>query len=134
MEFEWIISIVAIAIALIVIFIYILAKRIMKTLESMVSNLFLSGFDALKPKLKEEIGGWLNSEKGQKALWEIGGLIGNGAKSGLGYGGSTRGKGGLQGLLTDLIGNYIQQKVGLPNQVANTTSQKALNYEKTPEM
>lgn len=60
--------------------------------------------------LKNDLEAWLNSEKGQKAIYSIGAIIGNGAKTGFGL----KTKGGKfkwQDLAGQIIGNYVQSKV-----------------------
>lgn len=69
----------------------------------------------LKDDLKADTEQWLNSETGQKAIYQIGGIIGAGAKTGLGLG---RGgsKKGLEGLVIDLIGSWLHGKNPLQEQ------------------
>jgi hypothetical protein len=64
-----------------------------------------------KVELKEMAEKWLNSETGQKALLQIGALIGNGAKTGIGFGGTTRGRGGLTGIIAEIAGQFIKSKI-----------------------
>jgi len=52
----------------------------------------------------------INDEKMQKFLFEAGGLIGSGAKSGFGLSTSGR-KGNLQDLVMQLVGGYVQNKL-----------------------
>jgi len=67
----------------------------------------------------------VNNEKLQRFLFEAGGLIGNGAKAGIGLQGG-KGKLNLQDLAVNLIGSFVQSK--LPSTaIANPTSQQALN-------
>lgn len=74
---------------------YVISKRMLK--------------DA-KASLKLELEAWLNSEKGQKALFSVGALIANGAKSGFNLN-VPRGKGGFEGLIMNIIGKWIGEKI-----------------------
>src|SRR3990170_8418451 len=64
----------------------------------------------LKNDLKTELEAWLNSEKGQKALYLVGGLVASGMKSGLGLQ-KTGGKMSLEGIIAQLVGNFLQAKI-----------------------
>lgn len=64
-----------------------------------------------KYDIKEEVKTWLNSEVGQKALFTVGAIIGNGAKSGFGISAKS-GKFKWQDLLGQIAGNYIQNTFG----------------------
>lgn len=81
---------------------YVITKLSFRKMETVIS--------AQKLLLKKEAQEWLNSETGQKALYMIGGLIAAGAKGGL-IGQTPRGKGGFQGMIMDLIGNFIGNKI-----------------------
>lgn len=75
-----------------------------------------------KTQLVEEFKVAINDERFQKALFELGGLFASGAKSGLQLP-TARGKGGIEGLIMGLIGNFIQNKIGIPGgqpQASNT--------------
>lgn len=71
-----------------------------------------------KQELKDMAEQWLNSEKGQKALLQIGALIGNGVKTGVGLN-APRGKGGLMGFLAELAGKYFFKDQNQPQQQSN---------------
>lgn len=51
-----------------------------------LQNMIPETVENFKEDAKTELEKWLNSEQGQKALYFIGGLIGNGAATGLGMG------------------------------------------------
>ena len=81
--------------------------------------------ETIKKDLKNEISGWLNSETGQKAIYSIGALIGNGAKAGIGMK-NTSGKFKWDNLLGQIVGTYVQNKVipslgGLSGQTNTST-------------
>ena len=61
----------------------------------------------------QDVEDYLNSEKGQKNLFLIGGMLSNGMKTGLGIT-AKGGKFKMEDLAAQLIGGFIQQKV-LPN-------------------
>ena len=63
-----------------------------------------------KRDIKQEAEAWLNSDVGQKAIFSIGALIANGAKSGFQLQ-NPRGKGGFEGLIMNVIGQFIQSKL-----------------------
>jgi len=86
---------------------YVLSKKAEKLIETN------------KIQLKIEAENWLNSEKGQKALYSIGALIGNGARTGIGLQTKT-GKFKFQDLLGQIAGNYIQNKI-IPNISQNSS-------------
>lgn len=65
----------------------------------------------LQNELKAELQEWLNSEKGQKAIYSIGALIGSGATAGTGLK-KSGGKFSFEGLIGQLIGSFLQK--GLP--------------------
>jgi hypothetical protein len=77
--------------------------------------------------VKKYVEVWLNSETGQKALYMVGGLIAQGAKGGFGLN-KQGGKRGIEGMFTDLIGQFIGSKLGGLNpaqsqpQASNDTS------------
>lgn len=89
-----------------------------------------------KESLKGDIEVWLNSEKGKLALYQIGGLIGNGAKSGIGLSGG-RGKFKLEDLAGGLISNFFNQRNTVnsenPPQIGEQTQQQA-KPNKVPAM
>lgn len=85
----------------------------------------------IKRELKLELETWLNSENGQKAIYSIGAIIGNGAKSGFGL--QTKGgKFKWQDLVGQIASQYIQQKF-IPQQRfprgAESTPSTSLNIE-----
>lgn len=65
----------------------------------------------LKDQLKHDAEGWLNSETGQKALYQIGGLIGTGARSGLGLQ-KRGGKRGLMDVAIELGSEFLKGRLG----------------------
>lgn len=60
---------------------------------------------SIKPALEE----WLNSDKGRQALYGIGVLIGNGARSGIGIG-SKGGKLKFEDLLMQGLGSFFSKR------------------------
>ncbi len=63
-----------------------------------------------KKELKQEAEAWLNSETGQKAIFQIGAIIGNGAKAGLGM--TTKsGKFRWQDLAGQVLSQWIQGRM-----------------------
>lgn len=68
----------------------------------------------IKNELKTEVEAWLNSEKGQKALYLIGGLLASGMKSGLGIQKGS-GKLSLEGLVAQIVGSFIQSRLPQPS-------------------
>jgi len=76
---------------------FLLEKKAEKTIEK------------YKKELKIEAESWLNSDNGQKAIYSIGAIIGNGAKAGFGI--STRGgKFKLENLVSEIAGKWIQER------------------------
>lgn len=68
-----------------------------------------------KKALKTELEAWLNSEKGQKAIYQIGVLLGNAIKQGVGLqtkGGSLK----LDNLIGQAIAGFIQNRFNLGGQ------------------
>lgn len=89
---------------------YVISKKAEKIVEK------------TKIELKDELEDWLNSENGQKALFSIGALIGNGAKSGFGLN-ARSGKYKPQDLLAQIAAQFIQQKLlNQPGQKAGGSS------------
>jgi len=74
-----------------------------KKIDNMVEN--------TKKQLKVEAEAWLNSEKGQKAIFTVGAIIGNGAKSGLGMN-SRSGKFKWQDLAGQVITEFFTKGKG----------------------
>lgn len=67
-----------------------------------------------------EFEAYITSPEGAKTVYSIGGLIGNGAKQGLGLN-PKRGKFKMDDLISGVIGGYIQQYLPMPNtQQGNT--------------
>jgi hypothetical protein len=75
-----------------------------------------------KSELKDELEKWLNSENGKMALFQIGGLLGQGIKTGVGLD-KGKGKGGLEGLVLELAGRFLGNKLGAPSTTENSTPQ-----------
>jgi hypothetical protein len=94
--------------ALTVVFIVTVApKIIMRQVKNGLTNdLVDSIFDHLEVKIKKDAEDWLNSEKGQQALYQIGVLVGNGAKSGFGL--AKGGKFGFKDILMQAAGGLLQ--------------------------
>ena len=86
---------------------YIIAKR---EIENIKNSLF------------EDIEYYFNSEKGQKLIFSIGALIGNGAKSGIGLN-LPKQKGGLEGFLMNIASQFIQNKLVKSELVQNEVKQ-----------
>jgi len=78
-------------------------------------NMIPETIESLKIDVKKEFEAWLNSETGQRAIYTIGAIIGNGAKEGFGMG-KKGGKFKWQDLLGEIIGGYAKQKLGLTEQ------------------
>lgn len=78
--------------------------------------------DKAKTEIKLEAEEWLNSEKGQKALFSIGALIANGAKSGFNLN-IPKGKGGFEGLIMNIIGKWIGEKIPQSSQAIVSTAE-----------
>jgi len=85
-------------------------------IEYIVLNLFVK---RAKKQLKEEAVAWINSEIGQKAIFSIGALAGQGAKTGFGIS-KTGGKFNIQSIIAQIAGNYLERQfnVGSPAQTA----------------
>ncbi len=69
-------------------------------------------FRVVKKSIKTEAEAWLNSEKGQKAIYTIGVLLGNAIKQCVGLGGG--GGGGkikLENIIGSAIAGFIQSKI-----------------------
>jgi len=95
-----------------------ISKKLEKTIESE------------KKKAKTEIQAWLNSENGQKALFTIGAIIGNGAKSGFGLTQKT-GKFKMEDLIGQIVGNYVLPKVLGQNGLGVTETASKSNSKMT---
>ena len=83
---------------------FLFVNRIKKTIEETIVN--------EENKLKMAVEAWLNSETGHSVLYQVGGLVAAGAKHGFGLT-KKGGKGGLEGMITELIGGAIKKKFGL---------------------
>ncbi len=83
---------------------YLSIRKLQKMTSETIKNLKIS--------TKNDLESWLNSETGQKAIYAIGAIIGNGAKAGFGMG-TKGGKFKWQDLLGEIIGGYAKQKLGL---------------------
>jgi len=97
---------------------FIVIKLAKRELKQEVFNEIPVFIDEIKAYAEE----WINGETGQKALWQIGGLIGNGAKSGFGLN-KSGGKKGFEGLVVDLVGGFLKSKVPMLAQNNGETSQ-----------
>jgi len=93
---------------------YYVLKRVRKEAFSLVSEIICVEKGLIKGDLEK----WLNSETAQKALYSIGGLIGNGAASGLGIQKGS-GKFKWQNLVGDLATQFIQGKLQLPKGIVS---------------
>lgn len=67
----------------------------------------------------------VNTEEGQKKLYMMGGLIGNGLKQGMGLQ-KTGGSKGLNGLISDIIGGFFQGQLNtqVPRSDGDVTSNR----------
>jgi len=85
-----------------------------------------------KKTLKNDMEIWLNSETGQKALYSIGALIGNGAKSGIGIQ-TKSGKFKWQDLIGQIVGSYVQgnilPKIAQTNPLINTSKKSTESFK-----
>ena len=61
----------------------------------------------LLEKVEDIVTGLLNDQENQKKLFALGGLIGQGIKTGVGINPATSGKFKLQDLITQIIGRYL---------------------------
>jgi len=122
-----ILLILSIAIVFATITIYVIYKKAIKFIETMLPTLLLSSIEAVKPQLKRELEEYVNSEKFQKAAMGIGALIGNGAKTGFGFQGSTKGKNGISGLIGDVLSQFINQKIPNIGQVTDIAPNQSQN-------
>ena len=85
-------------------------KVILKHIKYALTDEFLNGImDNLESKLKKDVEEWLNSEKGQKALYSIGGMIGAGARQGIGLG-KGGGKFSFADLATQIVGGFFNKQ------------------------
>lgn len=91
----------------------ILAKLLIKKVETRL----LQSIPILFDTGQQYIEAWLNTENAQKAIYQIGGIIGSGAAAGAGIQ-KGRGKLSIKNLIGQLIGGFIQQKMGT-TQAAN---------------
>lgn len=66
--------------------------------------------ETLKIDVKRDLETWLNSETGQKAIFSIGAIIGNGAKAGFGIG-TKGGKFKWQDLAAEVAREWILPKI-----------------------
>lgn len=87
------------------------------SLSVLISAFYIKRFLAVtienqKVYIKNEVETWLNSEKGQKALFQIGAIIGNGAKAGIGLE-SRGGKFKLQDLIGQIAMQYFTGNQGV---------------------
>jgi hypothetical protein len=74
-------------------------------------------------EILEEVKAEFNDNKEwQMFLLQVGALFGKGAMMGTGIGGNPRRKGGLEGILSDILGNVAQQY--LPNLLGNQQETK----------
>lgn len=89
---------------------YVLTKKAEKMVEKQ------------KNLIKSDVQSWLNSENGQKALYSIGALVGNGARTGIGLQ-TKSGKFKWQDLVGQIVGSYVQKNVlGAANQISSTST------------
>jgi len=80
-----------------------------------------------KEYIISDVENYLNSEKGQKNLFLIGGMLSNGMKTGLGLT-AKGGKFKMEDLAAQLIGGFIQQKfLNNPQNVPNLPNQPQKN-------
>lgn len=86
-----------------------------KIIKKDIKNDALDVYEGFKAQIKYDAEQWLNGETGQKALFQIGALIGNGAKSGIGLQ-KRGGKKGLEGFIMDIAGEFLKNKFGQSQQ------------------
>lgn len=80
-----------------------------------------------KNQLKNEAETWLNSESGQKAIYSIGAIIGNGAKAGIGIK-TSGGKFKFENLIAEIAGRFIQDRIS-----PNIPQESQVLNNKTPD-
>lgn len=86
----------------------ILASGIIGALSGSIGSYVI--FKIVKRSMKHDIEEWLNSERGQKAIYTIGVLLGNAIKQGVGLG-SSGGKLKLENIIGQAIAGFIQSKI-----------------------
>jgi len=98
---------------------YFIGKRLINQAgNNMIDNIF----DVIESEdAKNLLQNFINQESTQKFFYELGGLIGSGARTGLGIQ-KKGGKMGLQDLIIAIAGNYL----GLP-QMTNTGQPQPIN-------
>lgn len=104
-------------------------------LSALITGLtvFISGyvmFHIGKNNVKDEIYDFLESEEGQKLIFGVGALIGNGAKAGLGLA-KTGGKFGIKELVMGIAGKWLERS-GILNQEEQPQQQKPEIEWKSP--
>jgi len=75
-----------------------------------LQNMIPETIESLKIDVKRDLETWLNSETGQKAIFAIGAIIGNGAKAGFGIG-KKGGKFKWEDLMANIFEEYIAPKI-----------------------
>lgn len=103
---------------------YVLLRVIMGNFPEIIEN--------LKGEIKSDLETWLNSDKGQKALYQIGGLVGHGAVAGAGIQ-KTGGKFKWENVLGELVTSWIQGKNPLGGLAASNT-EKTLSPDQIKEL
>jgi len=93
---------------------YYVLKRARKEAFSLIGEIIC----VEKGLIKADLENWLNSETAQKALYQLGGLIGNGAASGLGIQKGS-GKFKWQNLVGELATNFISGKLKIPQGIVS---------------
>jgi hypothetical protein len=80
----------------------------MKLTTRNIQNKILPIIDDLTPVLINKFHEYLNSTEGQKAIYQVGILVGNGAKDGLGIAPQGKSPKGLMGLIGQFLPNILQ--------------------------
>ena len=99
-----VISIIGIAILSVPIALYVLYKKLLKFLENLVNQPITALFSTENTdKILDSL---INNAKFQRFCFEVGALIGNGAKNG--FGSILGGKNNLKGILGNALGEFLK--------------------------
>jgi len=109
---------------------YLLLKRLRKEAISVAFEII----ETKQEELMQSGQDLLNSEEGQKLLYSIGALIGNGAMAGTGLK-KKSGKFQWQDLAAQVVGSFIQKKVGInPIPQNNPQIDRKPNIQNAPKV
>lgn len=100
---------------------YIVGKRLLRETKTDLKQQILDVTPDLIDFLLGEVEHYIASPEGAKVIYSIGGLIGNGAKQGLGLT-SGRGKFKFEDILAQIAGGFIQRYVPAMGRAASTGS------------